>query len=313
MKGIFTQGIMVLLEQAPAASELERCLAGFPLYGQRPGSGIGTAGGPTYAVLLPQSERGTVLVDLVDQPWPDDMGHRNGNMGLMTAWRTGHFGPLTHPGSLGRALGHSRGWPEAGTAVGRHRAFLRLRTTYEASTDLSRSGLPGEGVALVPTGMKAVSELIFLTRLALALLSLPGALCYFNPAGEVLATGDQLNQALDRQAATGALPLEIWANRRLHRWRRDWFCLDLVGLQQLDTADHEAFFLEGRYAAVDVASFLLDMARYLLAEGPVIRQGDTADGPRGEQWQAHIADEATMAPERPVLRWAPLTRGKLPF
>jgi hypothetical protein len=85
-----------------------------------------------------------------------------------------------------------------------------------------------------------------------------------------------------------------------------------VGMSQLDVVDHEAAFKRGRYDPSEVANFLRNASDYVLEKGPIIKDGDTIDGPGGIRWQGATFDKPVCDPPREVIRWLPLDRSSPP-
>jgi hypothetical protein len=88
--------------------------------------------------------------------------------------------------------------------------------------------------------------------------------------------------------------------------------MDTVGMGQLDAPDHEAFFESTAYELGEVDAFLRVMSSQIVSKGPIIRDGDTADGPGNVRWQGFDVSKGRVAPPRPVIRWFPLDRRKIP-
>jgi hypothetical protein len=108
--------------------------------------------------------------------------------------------------------------------------------------------------------------------------------------------------------------LELWSNVRLISLEEHepWLVMDTVGMAQLDVFDHEAAFERGRYTPSEVANFLRNASDYVLENGPVIRDGDTMDGPEGIRWQGATFDNPVCDPPREVIRWLPLDQSSPP-
>src|SRR5262249_46639473 len=148
------------------------------------------------------------------------------------AWTLGYLGPRAYPGALRRAAEQSFGRRHA-AAVARHKGFVRLLVSAGA-------GAPA------PAG-DPVDDLLALTRAARAVLALPGALAWFEPAGEALRDAAFIGRHLDAHAAGGPPPLPIWWNSRVAALRDlpGWSLVDLVGLDQVGLPDLEACFPTG--------------------------------------------------------------------
>ena len=129
-KGMFTQGVSILLERAVTLDEMETALAGFDVRGRRDGAGDWAFGGPTLIVAYRPDANGMVAVDVVDRPWPDHMGDPDKEPMVFGAWTMGNFGPFAFPDGLARASQQSWTWPEGPAVAERHKAFLRIRSSY---------------------------------------------------------------------------------------------------------------------------------------------------------------------------------------
>jgi hypothetical protein len=81
--------------------------------------------------------------------------------------------------------------------------------------------------------------------------------------------------------------------------------MDTVGMSQLDVDDHEVCFPADRFPPEQLANFLRNSTDYVRKRGPVIKHGDTMDGPGRIRWRAFHAGEALTAPPRRTLRWLP--------
>jgi hypothetical protein len=268
-------------------------------------------GGPGVLVEYRPEVNGYVLVDVVDHRWPDRMGDPETEPEVFGAWSMGHFGPGTWPGSLARACEHSWGWPDGRTVPLQHARFIRIRISYV----FGKSDFFGTPDLVKPEGYDPLHELEFVTRIAAALVRLPQALCYFNPNGECVRDVTQFLDCLSNHASAGQMPLYVWSNVRLFTLQNaepDWNLMDTVGMSQLDAADHEALFESTAYETGDVDGFLRTMSSYVVTKGPIIRHGDTADGPGNVRWQGFRVEKANTAPPRPVIRWFPLDRRKIP-
>jgi hypothetical protein len=228
---------------------------------------------------------------------------------------TGQFGPLANPGSLQRAMKQCWGWKDGRTVPAEHKGFVRLRCTYTL-------GL-GEDAPLLPQDWDGVAELQYLTTVADAVLTLPGAVCYFNPNGETLRDLNALRAAQDQAKTDGMLPIELWTNVRLYPFEGDWVLMDTVGNCQMNAKgsahplhelrDIEAFYLNKKYDFGEVDHFLRDLSLYMHERGgEVIKDGDTIDGPGNVPWKATLSDRAVAMPPRPVIRVVPQDGAELP-
>jgi hypothetical protein len=305
-KGFFTQGVMILTERVVDPESVERVLAPFTVGKRRPAEGEKNwiSGYPTWVIPHRLEVNGLVIVDVIDAPWPDDMGDPQSpdtsKQMLFGAWSMGFMGPFSWPGNLARAkqLAEALGSPEAVGAADRHNSFIRIRSSYAMGG--------GDDAPIIPDDYDAPVELEFVTSVARALARVPGALCYFNPGGETLFTPDELEKTLHEMKAKDLPPLQAWSAVRLTRpeGATPWTVVDTVGMGQLDVDDHEACFRSDQYEAREVADFVRNTTLHVLRNGPVIKDGHTTDGPGG-RWRAMEAEESLMPAPRAVLRWFP--------
>jgi hypothetical protein len=296
-KGFFTQGVCALLSRPATLDEIEPLLREFQIVGRIDDAATPDLGGPSFTVAFRPEVNGYLTVDCQDRPWPDHMGDPQREPMLFGAWSMGHFGPLAFPGNLQRAAEQSWGWDRAKAVPGQHRAFVRVRSSYlfGASDDAK----------VFPPDYDPLAELLFVTRVARALLRLPSALAYFNPNGETLHTADTIDDSLDFHAQRGLPPLDVWGNVRLFNPDNGWLLMDTVGMGQLDRPDCEACFPNGRYDPREVDNFFRNCSAYLLEHGEIIEDGDTMNGPGDVNWRAQHVEETLSPPPRRGLRWFP--------
>jgi uncharacterized protein DUF4261 len=303
-KGFFTQGAMVLTQRPLAADAVDDALRPFRVVKRSPAEGEKnwTGGYPSWVIAWRPEVNGNVTVDVVDAPWPDNMGDPKspGGQSLFAAWSMGFMGPMTWPGNLLRATEFAEAFGDKAAAEGakRHQAFVRVRSTYVlGSEDEART---------MPQDYQARPELDFVTSVAAALAAAPGALCYFNPGGETLLTAAELARTMEECRGSKLPPLPVWSMGRLSRIddAPPWMFADVVGMEQLDAQDHEACFRSDTHDPAEVMSFLRNTTNYVLENGPVIKDGHTTDGPGGV-WRAMELEEGLLPAPRPVLRWFP--------
>ncbi len=301
--GTFPQTVCVLLDGTVSLADLGRALAELPVAREAPGApgAFGWAlGGPSLIFPYRPEVNGFAQVDVVDQVWPDAMGSpKDETAPLFGAWAMGNFGPSTFPGALERAMQQAR--PEAlRELAARHRAFLRIRLSYVFGAD---------GNALVhPPDRDSIDELRFVTQLQSELLSLPMALCAFNPSGELLLARERIERALTRDMANDGLAVDAWVNVRMFRQRDaegDWLVYDTVGMDQLGVRDHEAILPFTHPSTRHVPGLLYSLASYDAELGGVLGPNDTASDADGIGWRAFGAGEGRVQPPREVVRWSP--------
>ncbi len=296
-KGMYTQGVCVLLEQPVTLDAIEDVLADYEFRARKDSYERLESGGPTVVVNYREEVNGLVAIDIVDTQWPDHMGDADKEPDLFAAWMMGGYGPYAFPDGLQRAAQQSWTWEDGKTVAQRHNAFIRVRVSYAFGAE--------ENDPVVPPDYESLPELQFITTLTSKLLSLPGALCYFNPNGEVLRDEDGLRESLNFSWSNELPPLDVWSNVRLFNVNPEWSMMDTVGNSQLDIRDSEACFHSDSYDFGAVENFLRNVSLYILRNGEVVGEGDTMDGPGDTVWQCHLLEESACAPPRRVYRWFP--------
>jgi len=304
-KGLFTQGMCVLLRQPVSIEDLQSRLRGFELIGRH--ESLEDPESPETLVLNYRPEAGGhLLVTPSRIVWPDDMGDPDESPERFIAWSLGQFGPLAFPGCLQRASEQSWGWEEGGEAVKEHAAHVRLLISYVLGGDEEEDDDEDEEeMPLVPEDYDAIDEMKFLTKAVSAVLEMPEAICYFNPGGEVLRDEEGLRRGLNYAWSHELPPLDVWTNVRLFKAADSWSLMDTVGNGQFDLPDLEAVYDSARYEPADVERFLRSASLYMLNSDLEVDEGDTADGPGNAVWKAIECDEALSDPPRPTIRWIP--------
>lgn len=298
-KGLYTQGMAILFRGPVGLPDLRALLErSFEIAKEAPGSELWQIAGPTLVLRYRDELNGVVVVDTVAHRWPDPMGDPKAEPEVFAAWAMGHFGPLAYPRGLERAAQQAWGWMDgAAAAVAEHTAFVRVKVTYPGGPD----------APVMPPGIDAAHELDFVVRVCRALLDHPAAICLYNPCGELMLTAAQLDERIGGPAETDPPPLHAWTHVRLFNADEPgWLLMDTVGNGQLELPDLEAAFPKGLCEPVEVDRFLRNATLYLLQKGPVVKSGDTMDGPGGLRWQGFHFEVALGAPPRAVLRWLPL-------
>jgi hypothetical protein len=302
IKGRFTAGACVLFERPVALDAVADALGAFDIVKRSEEVTNWAFGGPSVLLAFRPEVNGYVVVDTVDQPWPDHMGDPKTDPMLFGAWSMGHFGPFTFPYGLKRAAQHSWHWPEGKTVPERHTAFVRVLASYVFG--------PVSGDApIFPEGYDAVGELKFVTEVALAVMRVSGAVCYFNPNGEALRTAASLTESLRFADEHDVPPHDAWCNVRLFNVDEEWLVMDTVGNGQLglpDLPDLEACLTKEKdYNLGQVDPFLRNTSIYVLERGEVFKDGDTIDGPGEVRWRAWVRDTSLIDPPRRTIRFFP--------
>jgi hypothetical protein len=298
MKGLFTQGVAILLKQKVTPDDIEPLLKSFKIIKRKDDFQQWEFGGPTLIIEYRPEVNGLVSVDIVDRPWPDNMGDPKSELMLFGAWSMGHFGPYTFPGSFERARQQCHTWKDGARAAAEHQSFIRIRTSYAF-------GLP-ENSPVMPKDCNPIDELNFITRIAVGLLRHPQAICYFNPNGELLAELGRMEKILEHYRKVNLPPVDLWMNRRMYKFNDSWMLMDTVGMKQLDLDDLETCYQTGRYDPNDIVLFLGNTALYLAGVGPVIKDGETIDGPNKVLFRAKHFPDGKVTPPRGTLRFHPV-------
>ncbi len=272
-------------------------------------------GGPILLTPCENGEnraKGYLMADVVTHPWPDkpgdelspDLAAANDARENVTDAPFAHLGPFVHEDGLARAARHAWAWKGARRMPAAHTAFVRVRACYVLGA--------GPDAPMIPPGYDPAEELLKITDLCGALLTLRGALCYYNPNGESLRSTALLEETLQYHRVGGPLPLDLWSNIR---WRPvsqtdtpQWAVMDTVGMAQLGLPDLEAVVSMEKHPPQEVERFLRNISLRLL-ENPAhsLRNGDTTTGPGNIRWQAYWRKTPVEAPARPrLLRWVPL-------
>jgi hypothetical protein len=301
-KGLFTQGMCVLLREPVSISDIQRHLSGFDFVGRHESMDDDDAPQTLVYNYRPEAN-GHLLVTPAACRWPDDMGDPDESPERFVAWSLGQFGPLAFPGCLQRAGEQCWGWEEGGEEIEHHRAHLRLLISYVLGVE--ESGEEDDDLPLVPEDYDPLDEMKFLTRAVAAVLEMPDALCYFNPGGEVLRDDGGLRRGLNYAWSHELPPLDMWTNVRLFRATEKWSLMDTVGNGQFDLPDLEAVYHTESFEPSEIEGFLRSASLYLLQGNEEVEDGDTADGPGQINWQAMECADALSDPPRATIRWIP--------
>lgn len=312
-KGLFTQGMCILLKEPVSLARLQECFSEFNIVGVQE-SVVDDASPETLIIDYRPETGGHLLVTPSTSPWPDHMGDPDSMPDVFVAWSLGQFGPLAFPGCLQRAAEQCWGWESAEELSGEHTSHLRLLISYVLGADESEEQAPEpeDDVILIPEDYDAMEELNFLTKAVSAALELPEAICYFNPGGEVLRDQSSLRHGLNYAWNYEQPPLEMWSNIRVFRAEDSWVLMDIVGLGQLDLPDMEAVFDSNKYEPEDVERFLRKASLYLLSGEEEVVDGDLADGPGDLSWIAMECEDSLSDPPRETIRWFPDDGGEPP-
>jgi hypothetical protein len=310
-KGLFTQAVVVLLSRVPSQDEVKQALLlACPTEARITRGGRNWCEGNSFLVLPFQQEKnGYLLVDIVEQPWPDALGDTTDDPGVALAWSSGHFGPLSYNGCLSQAALQSWKWKAGRRIQEKHNAFLRIRLTYMLG--VPSSGNAGSNLPAVP--VNSLEELHFLTQISGALLTLRGALCLFYPGGEALRDAAFVEERLHLHRGGGPPPLDVWTNIRFQMVDSSshWAIMDTVGMAQMDLPDLEAAFPQDkqeRFPPAEVEEFLRNQSLRLLQERNAFTHPMTLNGPGNAQWRSSgVLAAGFSGPPRKVIRFLPRT------
>ncbi|HVY23907.1 MAG TPA: DUF4261 domain-containing protein [Steroidobacteraceae bacterium] len=302
-KGMISQSAVLLTTESISTTQLKEVLGknNFTVVKETPPGEAWQFGGASLLIAYRPDINGYVSIDVVNQLWPDSMGNPKTDFTTFGAWTTGWFGPWAYPMGLQRARDHSWAWPKANEVVNRHNGFVRIRLSYAFGASKDAPVLPGN--------YDPLDEMNFVGQIALALLDMPGVLCYFNPNGEVLRDHSAYSRVWNECKEGRYLPLSLWSNIRLFNLNDSLTFMDTVGNAQLDIMDIEAIFPSSRYSPGDVDYYLRNVTQYLIDATPDFRTGQSIDGPNetGLSWTIEVIDDGLVAPLRKVLRLYPKT------
>ena len=252
-------------------------------------------GGDFVLIQMDKKQGGTLLVDVVDVPWPDVAGDSQAQPDLVAAWGMGYFGPFAAPGALERAVQFCLRCPGLREQVPSHRGFIRLRTSYVLGA--------GKDAPYLPAKYSYEKEFMMMGEVVDRLLTLPSALCYFNPNGETLYTRGAARERAEMFMRKKLPPLELWCNvRRYDPGVEGWTMMDIVGMEQMDLSDSEVYATP-RYSPTDLAAFLVNTSVMMATKKLELQDGSVVKGPGG-MWRMRIGS-SVAPPGRRVFKWFP--------
>jgi hypothetical protein len=303
-QGLFTQTLSVLLKNPVSLDQVAQALERYEIVGRNDGSESWEFSGPALIIAFRPESKGYAIIDIVERPWPDDMGYEDQKSILFGAWGAGQFGPFTFPGSLQRATQQSWGWPEGKSAVDECSGFLRIRTSYGLNVD-------ADSEEAVPDDYDPLEELEFLTELCSELLKLPQAICYFNPNGEVLRDRGTFEESASLCREHEIPTIDLWSNVRLFRFDEEWAMMDTVGNSQLGLPDVEACFDSEAYDFNRVDQLLRMVSMYLVGDEE-FEDGQEIEDEEGVSWTMSMHGDSLCDPPREVIRLVPNDGRTLP-
>jgi hypothetical protein len=305
-KGFFTQGVCLLTDGNTTIDNIRSALVrnGLDIVKKSPAQENLAFGGTTLVVSFLPEVNGYAAVDVVNQPWPDSMGDPKSDSTTFAAWSMGFFGPFAFPGGLARAQQHAWAWQAAKTIPAGYLGYIRIRISYVFGAN--------KDDPVLPESYDPIAEMMFLSRVVVALLEAPGVICYFNPNGEVLRDSPSFHQVWDECTKNELMPLPLWMNIRFFKLNDKLGFMDTVGNGQLEIRDVEAVFPMAKYEPGDIDYYLRNVTQYLLELDQELQDGEAIDGP-GESnlsWTMEVLDQGVIDPPRRVLRLYPKASSK---
>lgn len=219
--------------------------------------------------------------------WPDEI-----KPPLLT------WGGYSFSGGLNRAAQFQVNWKDASEIVRKHQAVVLIES-HRSPADL-RS--PKEQLCTA----------VEVAHLALVLGAMPGVLAYFCPGGEVLLPIPMLDEILQASKVAGFPPLDLFANLRLS-WLDDrWIIFETIGNAQLGLRDFEVYADSKQHDLNDIAAWLRRWSWQHLQAENALEDGSVASGPGEAKFDVVYADDALLAPKRPVIRLIAQDEAKMP-
>ena len=297
-RGLFTQSAIVLTERALTLEAVERALAPFaPTRREATKEASWLSAGTELVVRMKPEQNGMLLVDVLDDRWPDTMGDPKGDADLFGAWSMGGFGPLVFPGGLARAASHAIAFPGAKQAIDAHTSFVRIRTTYVLGQ--------GQDAKTIPEAWDGLFETLFVAKVARALLELEGALAFFDPNAEIVLPAEEIDASFAQAKELAIAPVDLFAHVRLFGIgdAQGWTLMDTVGMERFFLPDVE-IAIDESVDPDDAASFLRGVAIHLVENGDVLA-ADTRVAGLGSHYQVLRKERALVDPPRAVVRLVP--------
>ncbi|MFN7733752.1 MAG: DUF4261 domain-containing protein [Pirellula sp.] len=308
----FTQCVCVLLKSPVSIKTIQQTLSDLNFTGEDFSTESWEfCGSAAVAEYQPESDS-HLVIDVIEQAWPDDMDYDTPDSLLHAAWKTGNFGAHTFPGALERAIEQSWVWPEGKEIAPTHTGFIRLRISYAfGESDADAEGEDEESDIVLPDDYDPVNELEFLVEQAGKLLALPQALCYFNASGEVLRDRGSFGESVQLCEEHEVPPIDLWSNIRLFRFDDDWAMMDSVGNGQLGLDDVETCFHSEGYD-FNTVDQLIRMVSMLSMGGEEFEEGESVEDESGQSWTVSFHEDSLCDPPRYVLRLVPDDGRELP-
>jgi hypothetical protein len=305
-KASFTQCVCILFNKTPTLGQIEQALIQkVDIVNRIEEMSEWQFFGPSITIGFRPEVNGFAAVDVVARPWPDAMGDENDDPTLFGAWAMGYFGPGAFPQGLERAQDQSWAWDDEQIVLDNHSAFVRIRLSYVF-------GEEDEDAPMMPDDYDSLEELEFVNLITTELLAMDGAICCFNPNGEVLLDRKAFAETLAFHEEHDSIPFELWTNVRLFQVDDEWALLDTVGNMQFDIPDIEAAYHADTADPDDINEFVRNVSWYMLDPDNAIEDGDEVEGPGAVPWLATFCDDSLSDPPRAVVRLVPQDGRVLP-
>ncbi len=292
----YTQCIALFVDRRVSINDIAKKLSDFQVVESNPVAKDWLHCGPSITIQFPAVSEGFVVIDTIDQTWPDGDDDSNPALELSHAWETNQFGLHSRPGSLARTREQLELLDEKSDSFEETVSCIRIRLAYRIE-----ASQPDD---LLSQDIDVQSEVSFLTSVAIALASLEGVIAFFNPSGEVLVDRatfeDNVRVCLDNDVPL----IFLWTNVRLFRIDDSWAMMDTVGNGQFDLPDLEACFDFEQHESVRVSDFLWTVS-LLINENPEMEHAEAIEDDEGLLWHLRPFDESLCDPQRFILRLIP--------
>ncbi len=303
--GLTTQAIALLFSSAPTLDKLREALASYtPTLRECEDSW--PAQSPSLSFSIPDVPETSAIIDIVHQPWPDDLSQDDHSSDIFLAWKLGHFGPVARPVALSRALTRTFLTHNESQAVREHNSFLRLRTMSTDPNALAKG-------SAIKTPLLACQHLAILDRLAVQLLDLPGALAYFNPAGANVLSRNHFNHFTKQAQDLGLINTLVWTNRFFYTVNDHWSFFETLGNRQFHLPDLELPLSSAHHEHIPACkTFLANLTLQMINNRQFIASDTLVAGPADLNYKAHYFPVSLVEPDRPIILLLPEGMDELP-
>ncbi|WDI44808.1 hypothetical protein [Bremerella sp. P1] len=283
-KAVCTQALALLTKRVFSLEEIQQQLeAGkFPCTIE---DADGENVGRTLQGQLPNGGP-SVVIEIVNSVWPAKIEADQ------------DLGPFSHGQSLERACKFNVNWTKAAEVAAQHQGIVLVRMLPDSSEPVSAT--------------EVLTQLMALAKVSLAIGSLPDVAGYFCPGGEIFVPIEVLDEILQASKVAGFPPLDLFANLRLS-WLDDrWIIFETIGNAQLGLRDFEVYADSKQHDLNDIAAWLRRWSWQHLQAENALENGSVASGPGEAKFDVVYADDALLAPKRPVIRLIAQDEAKMP-